>query len=247
MLTAIKETLKSYLWWGRRSVDLCCLLEKADLQSCWVCHFLLFCLFYFLPYNFIYFPAGIFHWVANDYQLNNYTLVFLFFLFCRALAHGLYPSSATVFPVKLNQGHPEVLHQAWYLKSGPRLTSLAESNMWVVSWLGVNCRPHVLGRAPSCPVVKISPISWVFVLKCLVLYSGITKTIWKWDNLWASRSCGCVNAECCVESRQCRKVHKNGSGVELEMLKHKWWLCLWLTCLSPQFLCEMGFLICIAE
>lgn len=155
-----QEDTKECLWQarGRRSVDLCCLLENANLQSCRVCHFLLF--FPSPPLIVLYiFLLVFFSGVANDYQFNHYTSVFLSFLFCRALARGLYPSSATVFSVKLNQAHPAVLHRAWYLKPGPRVTSLAESNMWGVSWLSVNCAPHVLRRAPSRPVVKISPVS----------------------------------------------------------------------------------------
>lgn len=49
-----------------------------------------------ISYSFIHFQINTFVCVANNHQLNNCTLIFLF-LFCMALAHVLYSSSSNSF------------------------------------------------------------------------------------------------------------------------------------------------------
>lgn len=49
-----------------------------------------------ISYSFIHFQVNTFVCVANNHQLNNCTLIFLF-LFCMALAHVLYSSSSNSF------------------------------------------------------------------------------------------------------------------------------------------------------
>lgn len=95
----------------RGSIGLCCLLAQTDPQSELPSSAFLG---FFVPEGFKFFLVSTFHlspWARNDYHLHNYTWVCFLFLSWRALVHGLSHSSATVFSIKLSQGHPVLHHQ----------------------------------------------------------------------------------------------------------------------------------------
>lgn len=117
------------------------------------CPLLLFCFFFSLRL-YIFFMSVFFFWVLELLTITISTItlqsVFLFFLSCRALAHWLSHSSATVFSIKLSQGHPVVPHQfspwptdSWMLGWRLRGYSYLERNgtsKWLSGWgMGRSC------------------------------------------------------------------------------------------------------------
>lgn len=115
-----------------------------------------------LPFSAFFFSLGVlyfftsvfFVWVLEllTIIISTVTLwfVFLFVLSCRALAYGLCHSSATIFSVKLHQGHPVVPHQfspwardsrvlGWRLR-GCSYLEMNGSSKWLSCWeMGRSC------------------------------------------------------------------------------------------------------------